>query len=275
MSQCDAFRFSAGFKMYAPEGVQVYFHIGKDEQTEHLAAVTAYMKALDGIGYTVNPVGVNEGDKVQTIAGWVLGETSNEQPCVYLYASHPGLQFRVSTIYQERIEDLPFAVNINADRWIGAAPTREMAEKQSRFNEVAEFDIVLIPHEHKKKDNGDPLMIFGRLRQPNAPKAKQDAGSGVTETAPKAVDTAQRNRFHSIGTSLYGDKWDDNRHRLVKLITKGNATSSNDLTPAQMQRFIAGMKKKIAAGAQPPQETPADAELLEAQAANEDSIVND
>lgn len=57
----------------------------------------------------------------------------------------------------------------------------------------------------------------------------------------------QRRQFHAVGTKAYGDEWDDRRPALVKAITKGRATSSNELTADEMGKLIIGMNEKIEA----------------------------
>ncbi len=52
----------------------------------------------------------------------------------------------------------------------------------------------------------------------------------------------KRRAFHAVGKETYGDAWDDKRPQLVKSISSGKSTSSNDLTVEQLQRLIDGMK---------------------------------
>jgi len=67
-----------------------------------------------------------------------------------------------------------------------------------------------------------------------------------TGTAPETDGKFNklRKRFHALGTELYGDGWDEKRSGLVDFVTKGEKTSSKELTPAQMQILVEGMEKR-------------------------------
>lgn len=104
------------------------------------------------------------GEKVHEVGSWVLSTTSQGEPCVYLYATHPGLQFRVCTVYIERFEDLPFdPQNSSAKTYDGeAAPTREGAAKKGYLNSVQPFKVSLMPT-GKETDTGHPVYRFNRI----------------------------------------------------------------------------------------------------------------
>lgn len=63
---------------------------------------------------------------------------------------------------------------------------------------------------------------------------------------PKAGEGTLR-RLHALGVEYYGDKWDEERHRLVQVVTTGAATSSKELTEKEAQTLISGLEKKLTA----------------------------
>lgn len=56
------------------------------------------------------------------------------------------------------------------------------------------------------------------------------------QPAPKLPDNL-RKRLHAVGTQAYGKEWDAKRPELVRAVTKGRATSSNDLTEDEGKRI--------------------------------------
>ena len=155
-------KFLASFDKYHADGTRVRFSIADDDANDHHKALHTYLHILDGMGYTTTPPGMEDGEEMETIGGWVLGETSTDQPCLFLYADNPGMQYRVSTIFEEHIEEMPFKVDTNTDRWNGQAPTREIAEKKKFFTACTPFQIVNKPT-GKTTDAGKAITKFNRV----------------------------------------------------------------------------------------------------------------
>ena len=63
---------------------------------------------------------------------------------------------------------------------------------------------------------------------------------------PPRASREQLNRFHAIGTQLYGagPAWDAARHTLIETATTGETTSSNDLTPGECNELMITMLGK-------------------------------
>ena len=59
------------------------------------------------------------------------------------------------------------------------------------------------------------------------------------------LSEAQHKQLHAIGRTFYGDEWDEQRPKLVQAVSKGAVSSSNDLTPEEADKLIAGITKKI------------------------------
>lgn len=104
------------------------------------------------------------GEKVYEVQGYVVSATSNGDKCVYLYATHPGLQYRVCTVYEERLAELPFTVPATAKIWDGeAAPSREGAAKKGyMLGAPHPFKVSLLPT-GGTTDAGLPVHKFNRI----------------------------------------------------------------------------------------------------------------
>ena len=95
-----------------------------------------------------------------------------------------------------------------------------------------------------------PLGAIDEFLAIPSPKTGQTAKEHTESQAAQAssagaISAGQLKRLHALGTQLYGDGWDDKRHELVKNVTAGKSTSSNDLTTTDAYRLIAGMERKI------------------------------
>jgi hypothetical protein len=77
------------------------------------------------------------------------------------------------------------------------------------------------------------------------PTQHTESQQAAQASSAGAISAGQLKRLHALGTQLYGDGWDDKRHELVKNVTAGKSTSSNDLTTTDASRLIAGMERKI------------------------------
>jgi hypothetical protein len=85
------------------------------------------------------------------------------------------------------------------------------------------------------------------------PKRLTTNGNGhKTPEAPAddvdMVSQVQLKALHAAGTDLYGKEWDTKRPQLVKGATKarGTFTSANELTKAEADKLIQGMRDRIA-----------------------------
>lgn len=98
-------------------------------------------------------------------------------------------------------------------------------------------------------------------QQPKRPQTPQEARGGeIDESPPSDADdapTGESNPFnaildstlkalHATGEDLYGDKWDEERVRLVEFVTAGAQQSSTELSEKEAQTLLRGMRKQIA-----------------------------
>lgn len=179
METINEHAFGASFRLYGRGGLNVLFTVRADDAAAHIDLLETHLDLLEAIGYTVNLPGTEPGEQVEEVSAWVLGETSREEPCVYLYSSNAGLKWRVATVYVEDMPSLPFAVS--GKRWPGAAPEREMAQKKGVLHEVPPFKIVMKPTgKMTDGDNPRPVMKFDRVldAKPAAAPPQQPAGNG-------------------------------------------------------------------------------------------------
>ena len=157
--------FSANFNLYGPDALRVQFTVRSNtDPAAHIALVGEYLQAAAAAGYAATLPGLEPGEETEEVDAWVLGETSRDEPCVYLYSSNHGLKWRVATVYVERLGELPFKIDLQQKRWMGAAPERETAEKKGVLNVVDPFKIVLEPT-GKTTEAGNEITRFARVHE--------------------------------------------------------------------------------------------------------------
>jgi len=162
-----SFPFVAYFKLYDThrDNLAVSFTVGQANATDLVNKTQDLIDMLSGMGYTPNPAGLDEGERIQEVDGWVLGETSTGQKCVWLYKSP--LEFKVATVYQEHLHKLPFSVE-GAKVWELTAPTREAAEKKGVLN-TCQIKVIMVDT-GKKTDKGNTVYRFDRVLGYNPPE---------------------------------------------------------------------------------------------------------
>lgn len=170
-------QYSAYFKMYGKEGLQVNFTVNGDDPDTHIAQMGDYItQLLDQEGFTITPEGVKPGERMQEVDSWLLGETSEGQSCIHLYKMP--LQWKVATIYEERMKDVPIDIK-GKKAWPGTAPEREVAEKKGYLNDC-NFTIVMVPT-GKMTDAGKPIHKFDRTVGLGTSAPKQQGGKRATD----------------------------------------------------------------------------------------------
>lgn len=102
--------------------------------------------ALEGILDRMTPA--EERAKTYVVSGYVRS-SNNGGNLVWLYGAHPGLQYKVATVYSEDFPDiLPYipALGTHGKIYDGeVAPSREGALKKGYMIEVPPFEVVLAP----------------------------------------------------------------------------------------------------------------------------------
>lgn len=84
-----------------------------------------------------------------------------------------------------------------------------------------------------------------RVEQP-APQLADPNGDVIFENTPApVVSEEQLKELHAVGRAYYGEEWDEQRHKLVKAVSKGAVSSSKELLPEEADKLIAGIRKKL------------------------------
>ena len=176
--------FSTNFKLYAPDGTQLQFTCRAGQtHAEHLAELEAYRATLIAQGYANELPGLEENEKIEEVAAYVRGATKAGQPLVWLYSAKEVLKWRLTTVYEERLAELPFPIAGNV--WPGAAaPEREEAAAKGYLQAIQPTKIVLESTE--ADENGKRKWKFARLYA-------TPAGAAPAATAPAAPAPANGN----------------------------------------------------------------------------------
>lgn len=108
-------------------------------------------------------------------------------------------------------------------------------------------------------DDGKDASEPAAPQQPR--KVNEDTGEivdgDVLFEKPKRplLSEAQLKELNTVGTKLYGSKeWEEQRPKLVEAVSTGAVTSSKELTSAEADKLIRGIKKRIADAAANAQE---------------------
>lgn len=160
MADAKQYPYAAYFKLYGTQNLQVSFTVMSDLPELHLKQLDEMLLMLFNEGYRVEPEGLEQGEVIREADSWVLGKTSHDEPCVYLY-KFP-MKWRVATIYKESIPKLPFTIPANAQPILGSPPERDMAERQKILHTVPDFKVVLTPTGSVDKE-GRPRLRFDRV----------------------------------------------------------------------------------------------------------------
>lgn len=102
------------------------------------------------------------GERTYRIDGYVRTTTSQGDDAVWLYCPIPGMKYRVTTVYAERFDELPFDPVVGKLFDGEVAPSRGNAEQKSYFNRVAIFEIATLPT-GKKTEEGKDVYRFSRI----------------------------------------------------------------------------------------------------------------
>lgn len=139
----------------------------------HLGSIDASLRTL--AEYAEMQRIAASGEKVYEVGAFVLSVTSTGDRCAYLYATHPGLQYRVCTVYEERFGELPIVIPPDAKTWDAeVAPSRGGAAQRGYLHEVPPFRVSILPT-GKQTDAGLPVHRFNRVLDASDPAARASA----------------------------------------------------------------------------------------------------
>lgn len=166
----------------------------------HLATIASYASFLH-VQAT--------GEKTFQVQRFVVGRDSEDNPCIWLYGTHPGLEFAVTRIYHETLPALPLTVPNDAKLWDGEqAPSTDKAARGGYFCLApAPFTISLMPT-GKKTDSGMDIRRFSRVVSIDAPTPPQTNGAPVpppppAPSAPRPSSDADFDRLPGHERSAY------------------------------------------------------------------------
>ena len=225
--------FSTNFKLFAPDGTQMQFtcRVGTTH-AEHLAALEAYRAALIAEGYANEaPVnGTEEGEKAEEVAAYVRGTTKAGQPLVWLYSAKAILKWRLTTVYEEHLAELPFTPAGLV--WPGnAAPERDEATAKGYLQELPAFKIVLA--ENGQTEDGKAKWKYARIY--GAPAAPASNGNGKSAAAPAPAANGNGNGHapaHAHGSATPAPVNGNGNGHAAAAPTNGNGNDAATAGPA-------------------------------------------
>lgn len=203
----QTYKYSAFFKMYGDENLQVSFNIVENDLSQHLLNLQDLLGLLKSQGYTVEAKEHIANEEIQEVTGWVLAKTKKDELCVHLYGPEH-LQWKVITVWQEDLEKLPIKISPKLQPIIGSAPEREVAVRMKLLQPlpvgtkvvlepVINFDGTL-----RLNDKGKVVKKFSRM-------AGQPKVASVVP-APKIQTTLlepQDENFYADGTNQEIDSY--------------------------------------------------------------------
>lgn len=146
----------------------------------HLATIASYASFLH-VQAT--------GEKTFQVQRFVVGRDSEDNPCIWLYGTHPGLEFAVTRIYHETLPALPLTIPDDVKLWDGEqAPSTDKAARGGYFCLApAPFTISLMPT-GKKTDSGLDIRRFSRVVSIDAPAPTNGAPVPPPASSPSDAD---------------------------------------------------------------------------------------
>jgi len=158
------FAYTGYLKLFKGETGAISLGVGSNAGADELfQMVEDVIRAGASKGWLLAPEGVDSNELLQEIDGWVLGEKSDGEPCVYLYKSP--LKWKVATVWFEKLHFLPWweREKGSAKLWPGGAPERDVAESKGYLNRVSNVFAVL-EKTGEKSQSGRDVTVFSRIQ---------------------------------------------------------------------------------------------------------------
>ena len=148
-----------------------------------LAAIERHLATIAGYASFLHVQAT--GEKTFQVQRFVVGRDSEDNPCIWLYGTHPGLEFAVTRIYHETLPALPLTIPDDAKLWDGEqAPSTDKAARGGYFCLApAPFTISLMPT-GKKTDGGLDIRRFSRVVSIDAPAPPPTNGAPPAASQP-------------------------------------------------------------------------------------------
>jgi hypothetical protein len=262
--------YSGDFYLYDHDGAKVKMTVRADGEAELITKFLSLKAAAILEGFTILEPVVGSGEKVEKIAGYVVGQYKDKNagkymPCVHLYADDARV-YKCATIYPENFGQLPF--NVTNQKQCDAPPKIEDAKLKGYFYDC-EFEIVVEPEldydtgEVKRNEKNYIQYKFKNVKgaahrggmttdkEAIAP-TESDPHDGLEDWAAQALPlrAAQddkrielRKEISLLGNELYPTKWYDVCTKNVHRLTNGQSTELDDLTAEELTRMLAGLNR--------------------------------
>lgn len=188
-------RFTANFTLYSPDGLPIVFS-AEDDSTALLDTLPDLVDFLKTQGMTVAAPSA-QNVRIIAVDSWMMGKSSKNDPCCYLYPADRRLEFAAAVVYVERFGELPFLPANVAElpHWKGAAPKKAVAKEEGMLQllpsvlEVVKELELDADGSPRLSDKGEPIYRFARLLAAPKPRASAPAHQAAPPPAapkPKA-----------------------------------------------------------------------------------------
>jgi hypothetical protein len=197
----------ATFELYHQSGVLTRLTITEDmngtDIDRYIANTLHGIERALALGLLVEKPVPGEGEKVERICGYVVGEyedskSASFKPCVWLFPDD-ARTFQVCTVYPENFSLLPFTVGI--PDWPAGAPDADTARKKGKLH-AWQAEVILAPKTRHDgtpvlSEKGNPVYRFVGVKgaQPVAMETVQTAThrTAPVETPPVVTRTTAMN----------------------------------------------------------------------------------
>lgn len=121
--------------------------------------------------------------------------------------------------------------------WLHGAPEPNTPTRNRNGTPTAQPDIDMADVPELDPGNVEPSVEWTEASADGMQPA-QTASDGDSDAPVQAMKANTRKKLHAVGTQVYGDGWEAERHRVIKA---AGLESSNDLTEEQANKWIAKM----------------------------------
>lgn len=170
--------FVMTYSLFNAGGTPHHLQVSAEDAEALVKELSDVARLLDERGYSETMPDPSLIPRTERITGYVISEANlkggGTQPCVYLYNDNPLLVYKVITVYEERLDELPLGditVLKQYEGQPGAAPLRKNAE-QKKFMHPCDFTAMLAPVKDRKTgkaltkmlDNGNEIILYKFVR---------------------------------------------------------------------------------------------------------------
>lgn len=170
--------FVMTYSLYNAGGTPHHLQVSTDSAEALIKELADVARLLEERGYSETMPDPSLIPRTERIVGYVISEANlkggGTQPCVYLYNDNQQLIYKVITVYEERLDELPLGDLTTLKQYEGqpgAAPLRKNAE-QKKLMHPCDFTVKLAPVKDRKTgkaltkvlDNGNEIVLYKFVR---------------------------------------------------------------------------------------------------------------